>query len=250
VLVVALLAAQLVPRVVGPWGLGTSRANAQAVAAWERGIGIRTEPALVSWLDARPVPRAVADVAYVGLRVSVLAGVLAWLFLLRPACFAWARGLFSVTLALVAAGNAAWPTASPRALAGTGEVLGDSLRPGAEGLVNTLAAMPSGHVAFAAVAALCAARAVRRPLLRVAWAAYPAVITAVVVATGHHFWVDAMAALGAVALAATAAWGLGRVVPAWAWPRAPHVPTRVRTHGRHGAALRGRGRPGAAAGRA
>jgi hypothetical protein len=99
VLVVALLTAQLVPRVVGPWGLGTARANAQAVVAWERGMGIRTEPALVAWLDARPVPRAVADVAYVGLHVPVLAGVLAWLFLLRPACFAWARGLFSVTLA-------------------------------------------------------------------------------------------------------------------------------------------------------
>jgi hypothetical protein len=203
----------------------------------------------VSWLDARPVARAVADVAYVGLYVPVLAGVLAWLFLLRPACFAWARSLFCVTLALVAAGNAAWPTAPPRALGDTGEMLGDSLRPGADGLVNTLAAMPSGHVAFAAVAALCAARAVRCPLLRAAWAAYPAVITGVVVATGHHFWADAMAALGAVALAAGAAWALGRAVPAWAWPRAPHVPIRVRAHGRHGAALRGRGRPGAAAGR-
>jgi hypothetical protein len=249
VLTAALLAAQVLPRVLGGWSLGAARGNAGAVQEAERALGVATEPAFVAWLEARPLLGAVAHVAYVALHVPVLAAVLAWLFMRRADCFAWARSLFAVTLALVAAGNALWPTAPPRATAGGGEVFGDSLRPGADGLVNTLAAMPSGHVAFAAVAALCAARAVHRPALRAAWAAYPPAIALLVVATEHHFWLDAVAALAVVAIAAPAASALGRAVPAWAWPRGPDGTTRVRAHGPHRAALRGRGRPGAAAGR-
>jgi hypothetical protein len=68
-------------------------------------------------------------------------------------------------------------------------------------LYNPIAAMPSHHVAFAAVtgeglAARASGRWVRR-----AWRGYAPLVAIVVVATGNHFVLDiaAGAALGAVA---------------------------------------------------
>ena len=59
----------------------------------------------------------------------------------------------------------------------------------------------------------------RRRSLKAVWAAYPGIVTFVVLVTGNHFWLDA--ALGAMvaaasAYAATAAFG--RLRPeAWGW---------------------------------
>jgi membrane-associated phospholipid phosphatase len=79
--------------------------------------------------------------------------------------------------------------------------------------------VPSMHVAFALMIAIPAFRLVRRRPLKVFWAAYPALVTFVVVVTANHYWVDAV--LGAM-VAGASAWlasaTFARARPdAWAW---------------------------------
>jgi PAP2 superfamily len=71
--------------------------------------------------------------------------------------------------------------------------------------------------------AVPAMRLVRSPVAKVLWALYPALVTAVVIATGNHWWLDAAAgALVALAAGLIAHHALSRLRPAdWAWnPRA------------------------------
>ena len=60
------------------------------------------------------------------------------------------------------------------------------------------------HIGFALIAGATIWRLARRPLWRVAGAAYPLFVLLVIVATGNHFFLDA-AAGAAVAIVAAAA---------------------------------------------
>ena len=68
-------------------------------------------------------------------------------------------------------------------------------------LYNPYAAMPSMHVAFALMVAITGFQLVKRRALKVLWAAYPLLVTLVVIVTANHFWLDA--ALGALVAAAS-----------------------------------------------
>ena len=93
------------------------------------------------------------------------------------------------------------------------------VRPGegsADLLYNPYAAIPSMHVAFALMIGWSLARLVRRPVVRVAWLVYPAVVTFVIVATANHFLLDAVLGAATAGLAALAARELARANPgAW-----------------------------------
>ena len=119
----------------------------------------------------------------------------------------------------------AFPTAPPRYLPEWGFTdtvagfVGESAENTAGLLYNPFAAVPSMHVAFALMIAIPAFFLVRNRVLRGLWAAYPAVVTFVVIVTANHYWLDA--ALGAMvaavsACAASAAFARARP-EAWAW---------------------------------
>ena len=76
------------------------------------------------------------------------------------------------------------------------------------------------HVAFALMLAV-PADAARAPAgwAKVLWALYPPLVTAVVIATGNHWWLDAAAgALVALTAALVARYVLSRLRPTvWAW---------------------------------
>jgi hypothetical protein len=61
------------------------------------------------------------------------------------------------------------------------------------------AALPSGHVAFAVVSAGIVCSLAPWRWVRAVVAAYPLLVTAIVLATANHFWVDAVAGAGAAA---------------------------------------------------
>jgi hypothetical protein len=69
---------------------------------------------------------------------------------------------------------------------------------------SPFAAMPSGHVAFAVVAAAIVAAYARPRWLRVAAVLYPLAVTLIVVGTANHLWLDAVAGTAAAA----AGWGV------------------------------------------
>jgi membrane-associated phospholipid phosphatase len=89
---------------------------------------------------------------------------------------------------------------------------------------NPYAAVPSMHVAFSLLIAVPALLIVRHRVFKVLWALYPLVVTFVVVVTGNHWLMDAIAG---AAVAAAAAIVSARVLsPLWpaAWSWAPRGP--------------------------
>jgi hypothetical protein len=188
------------------------RAQALANARWivdaERAIGIHPEPALNAWAAAHAPVAAVASWAYLNVHFVVTTVALAWLYLRHHERFGPIRNAFCVAMGLALVLYLLVPTAPPRLLPQDGYVDLVQQRTGvpdaAATLFNPYAAIPSMHVAFAVLLAVAWAP-LTRGLVRTAWVAYPALVTAVTVLTGNHFWLDAAAgaAVAAVALCTT-----------------------------------------------
>jgi membrane-associated phospholipid phosphatase len=92
---------------------------------------------------------------------------------------------------------------------------------------NPYAAVPSMHVAFALMVSVPALLVVRSRVAKVLWAAYPLVVAFVVIVTGNHWFMDAVAgALVAGTAALVAKHVLERIWPAaWSWSAAPRQAT-------------------------
>ena len=100
------------------------------------------------------------------------------------------------------------PTAPPRLVPGLD--IGDTVGLAAHDTgsfagikFNPYAAMPSMHVGWTLLIAIVAVRVCRHRVAKVAWALYPVAMVATVVATGNHYFVDAIVG-AAVALVAVA----------------------------------------------
>jgi hypothetical protein len=212
-LALLLIAAEVLPRVLGSHDLETGLANARRIVDVEQALGIASERPLAGWLAGHATLSSLAAAAYGGLRVPVTAAVLVWTYVRHPGAFAWVRSVFVSGMVLTVVGYTVFPAAPPRFLPTFQGLPGDAVETTAEGAVNTLAAMPSGHVLFALVCALAGWRITRRSV----WWLYPSAVTIMVVASAHHFWLDAAAAALVAALATAAATLLGRVHPAWAF---------------------------------
>jgi hypothetical protein len=180
--------------------------NARRIVAVERRLQIDVEPALQRALLPRKRLIAVLNVAYVTLNVGLTVGWLIHLFRGRHPEFHRLRR--AAVLATLGAQPVfvLFPVAPPRTLEGfvdtIAEVSGVDLDRGlvAE-LYDPIAAMPSIHVAYAAVTAAGIARTAQSPLARTLVPAYPPLVALVVFATANHYVLDAVAG-GAVAGAA------------------------------------------------
>jgi hypothetical protein len=187
-------------------GPATPLAHMRALIGAERSLGLFFEPSVHGWVAAHPPLLGAAQLAYVGVHLPVMLGVLAWVWLARPRAFQFARNTFVATQVLAVIGYVLVPTAPPRMVAGLGLGAVETGQHGIERLAQSpYAAMPSGHVAFALVAAGIVFTLARSRLVRAAALAYPVAVLAEIVATGNHIWLDAaggaaVAALG-VALA-------------------------------------------------
>lgn len=201
-------------------------ANARHVIYLESSVGAFFEPgfqrALIdhaSWLVD------LANFMYLNSHFVVTTGFLAWLYLFRNEHFYFVRNMFMVAMALALVGYAVFPTAPPRMFPAFGfsdtiaaftGVTQDSAT--ASLLLNKYAAVPSMHVAFSLMIAVPAATLSRHQAARVLWSAYPLTVFFVIVATGNHFWFDAVAGAAVACLAAVAARQLARLRPtAWSW---------------------------------
>ena len=193
--------------------------NARTLVALERDIGLFFEPALQGWALGETWLVRAASLAYVKSHFVVTTAFLIWLYVAHNAAFYYVRDMFMLAIGIGLAGYAAFPTAPPRLLPEWGftdtvaGMVGPAAVDGVEALYNPFAAVPSMHVAFALMVAIPAVMVVRRRAFKLAWAAYPWLVTFVVMVTGNHFWLDA--ALGAAvatvsACAAHAAAGRAR----------------------------------------
>ena len=96
-----------------------------------------------------------------------------------------------------------------------------------DSLFNPFAAVPSMHVGLSVILAGSLAMLVRQPVIRALLFAYPLLMTFVVVASGNHFWLDAVFGLLTAALATGVAILLARLNPDWSFGGFPRrTPSR------------------------
>lgn len=199
-LVGGLLLVYQVSRLLGGRDVRAAFENAGRVLDLERSLGLPAEQALQSLLLAAEPLVPAANAYYATAHLPVTIGALLWLLLARPTSYLRTRRALLGATAVALAIYLLVPVAPPRMLPGfvdTAAAYGQSVygTTGASALANQYAALPSLHVGWAVlVAGACIVAG--RTRWRWLWLVHPALTVVVVVATGNHFWLDAV--LGAV----------------------------------------------------
>jgi membrane-associated phospholipid phosphatase len=208
--------------------------NARTIVDLEQHTGLFFEQGLQAWAMGQRVLIDMANFMYVNSHFVLTTGALVWLYLRHNDRFYFVRNMFMVAMALALVGYVLMPTAPPRFFPELGfvdtiayyvNVKHDS------GLValffNPYAAVPSMHVAFALMVSVPALLVVRNRVAKVLWSVYPLLVTFVVLVTGNHWFMDAVAgALVAGTSALVAKHVLSRIWPAaWSWSAQPREAT-------------------------
>jgi hypothetical protein len=208
--------------------IGLSFSHARDLVSAERSVGLLIEPSVQHWAVAAGWPAEVARWGYANLHFKGSCLMLAILYFRYRGSFGFVRNAAFAAMAISVIGYALFPTAPPRFLPELGldpssSVTGNNpllSHPG-DALFNPFAAVPSMHVGLSVILAWSLAMLVRTPLLRGLLFAYPLLMTFVVVASGNHFWLDAVLGLATAALAVGVALLLARVNPRWSFVPLP-----------------------------
>jgi hypothetical protein len=205
-------------RVFADGDLAGAAASGRRILEIEAFLGLDVEATWSSAAAARPALGLFASYWYASFHYVVTAAVLVWVYRSRHAAYARVRGALVASGALGLVGFLLMPTAPPRLMPEPGlvDVLarysgsgwwGDaaSAPKGLGGLTNELAAMPSLHVGWAVWAAWAVWTLTGSTWTRVVAVAYATVSTLVVVVTGNHYVLDAVAGIAVTALAIAAA---------------------------------------------
>jgi hypothetical protein len=141
-----------------------------------------------------------ANCYYAYVHFPATAACLLWLYLRRPEIYRNTRRILAGLTAAALLLHVSFPLAPPRLTPGTGLLDTGSLYgpavygpPATDTLSNQYAAMPSLHFGWAVVVGV-ALFLTTRNRLRWLWLAHPAITLLVVVATGNHYWLDAIVA--------------------------------------------------------
>jgi hypothetical protein len=184
------------------------------------------EPAIQAWGQGTGFLEDVASWIYINAQTSVTVGSLAFLYLFHNRSFYFVRNMFMVAMGIALVGYTLFPTAPPRFFPEWGfedsvsNFVGVTHESSVNALFNPYAAVPSMHVCFALMIGWPLARLVKTRALKVFWSVYPLLVVWVIVATGNHFFADAVLGACAAAVSAYAASWLARARPAaWAFRR-------------------------------
>ncbi|MCP9487233.1 MAG: phosphatase PAP2 family protein [Gaiellaceae bacterium MAG52_C11] len=206
----------------------SAQRNTEAIVAAEQRLQVFVERGVQDWALGVPGLAGLLGVAYLALHLVLTPAVLVWVYRAHRDRFPLVRTTLVVSTALALVGYVVYPAAPPR-LADLGFT--DTVSEGAHlnlssdllgSFYNPIAAVPSLHFGYALLVGGAVAWLARRRALRLVGAVYPAVMLFIIVATGNHFLLDAVAG-GAVVLAGWAASRL--LIPA----RREPVATAART---------------------
>lgn len=207
-------------------GMEESFAHARDLIAAERAIGALFEPSLQEWTLGTGWVAELVRWGYANLHFKGSCLMLALLYFGFRGSYGFVRNTLLCAMAISVVCYALYPTAPPRflpelGLDGSSAVTGNQPFLSAPGdpLFNPFAAVPSMHVGLSLIFAWSLALLVRPWALKAIFFAYPLLMTYVVVASGNHYWLDAVFGAIAAAGAAGAALLLARVNPAWAFRR-------------------------------
>ncbi len=203
--------------------------HARDLIGIERGLHVFVEPSVQAWASGSSFVIDAASWLYINAQTSVTLGALAFLYLFHNRSFYFVRNMFMVAMGIALLGYMLYPTAPPRFLPEWGFFDAVSNFTGVshddvtvDALFNPYAAVPSMHVCFAFMIGWPLAKLVRHRAARIFWRVYPLLVTFVIVATGNHFFADAVLGGIAAGLSAYAAAWLARARPTvWTFSRVP-----------------------------
>jgi len=206
-----------------------ARAHTADIVALERRLNLFVEQDIQDLAGLLPGVPALLGLLYVALHFAGTAGVLVWVHSRRPHSFPFVRTTLIVSTGLALVGYVLYPAAPPR-LADLGFADTVSTHTGLNlssdllgSLYNPIAAVPSLHFGYSLIVGVAVAQLASRRSVRLAGAAYPALMLLIIVATGNHFLFDAVAG----GLVVAAGWFVASRLAAPA-PAAPALAAPVR----------------------
>jgi membrane-associated phospholipid phosphatase len=195
-------------RALAQGGEQTALQHARDVVHAERTLGIYEELAVQHWaLDAPGFVMDVARFTYFQCQFTITFAFVIWVYVRRHEAYTLLRNMLFATFMLAVPGYIFYPTAPPRLLPSEGFT--DPLASAALNQQGTLvklfgnpyAAMPSLHTATAILVGVTGVLVARHLLVRIVWALYPLLVIFSIVATANHFFLDAVAGAGVLAIA-------------------------------------------------
>ena len=209
-----------ISRTLAKGDLAVAFVHARDVVSVEKSIGIFTELDVQHWALARPWVLDVANMTYFHAHFAVTTCFMFWLYLRRNHHYYFVRNIVFSAMALALIGYMLFPTAPPRMLTDLGfidtlEKTADvNFNSGAVSLLsNPFAAVPSVHTCFSLIIGTSCFFLVRRRAIRFLWLLYPCLIVFSIVATGNHFWLDAILGAFLAGIALGVAWTIERFHP-------------------------------------
>jgi hypothetical protein len=200
--------------------------NGREILHLERVWHLAPERVLNAALEHATVFAVIASYFYSLMHYLVTPAVLVWMYRKHRENYSSARTALAISTGLGLVGYLLLPTAPPRMISDSGlrDTLADtqqwgwwggegSVPRGLGALTNQFAAMPSLHVGWAIWCGVLIAMYAQRRWVKILGISYPIATTVVVMATGNHYLLDAVAGaviMGAGALLAVALRHSGR----------------------------------------
>lgn len=208
-------------------GASVAFANADWIVSVERALHLDMEQGIQRFADRVPGLLDGASLFYLNAHFFLTFGSMIYIYIAHNRAFGFVRNMFIIAWGLALVGYIAMPTAPPRLVPGLdifdaiARMTGvDPTNHSTSQLYNPYAAVPSMHMGFALMVGIPLSRLARNRIVKVGWALYPAVVLFVIMATGNHFFLDAVFGAAAVGIAALGAYQLGRLRPdAWTFGR-------------------------------
>jgi hypothetical protein len=178
--------------------LAAAREHTDWIVSLERHLHLYGEHTFQSAIHALPGLPTLLGVAYIVLHFLGTAAALVWIHRRHRASFPLVRNTLIVSTAVALIVYVLFPVAPPR-LAGLG--FADTVSKGAHvnlssdmlgSLYNPFAAVPSLHFGYALLVGVAVGVLATRRWVRVLGWAYPGVMLLTIVATGNHFFFDAI----------------------------------------------------------
>jgi hypothetical protein len=202
----------------------TAFAHAVGVLHLEDALDVAWEQTVNNGLAAHRFLAVPADYMYATLHYIVTPLVLVWLWRRHRNDYSRARTTLMVATIFGLIGFTLLPVAPPRMLPGFVDTMAkysnfgwwsqDASAPRGVGqYTNQFAAMPSLHVGWALWCGWQLVRHGQHRITQVAGVLYPALMVFIVVGTGNHYLLDAVAGIAVVALAGMAVGGVHRLRP-------------------------------------
>jgi membrane-associated phospholipid phosphatase len=183
--------------------------NARAVIDFENRATGLWELSLQSWTESFHLLGVLTSWTYWLSQFAVVGVALLWVYFRHYEHFIKFRNLLMLVNVLGLVGYVLLPTAPPRMFPELGFVdtlasVGTANHGSAlvELAANPYAAMPSLHAADSLIVGVMLAFLVKPVWLKVLWLMWPAWVWFTVMATGNHFWLDIVAGIAVVLVAA------------------------------------------------